>query len=34
VPEHAVFQRFWRVARPDTFAAPEELSARRRSKSR
>ncbi|MGN6519678.1 MAG: FMN-binding glutamate synthase family protein [Dokdonella sp.] len=34
VPEHAVFQRFWRVARPDSFAPPEELSARRRSKSR
>jgi glutamate synthase domain-containing protein 2 len=34
VPEHAVFQRFWAVARPDTFAAPEELSARRATKLR
>jgi glutamate synthase domain-containing protein 2 len=34
VPEHAVFQRFWTIARPDTFAAPEELSARRASKLR
>src|SRR5689334_186860 len=34
VPEHAVFQRFWLAARPDSFAPPEELSARRRSKSR
>jgi hypothetical protein len=28
VPEHAVFQRSWAIARPDTFAAPQELSAR------
>ncbi|HEU4665154.1 MAG TPA: FMN-binding glutamate synthase family protein [Dokdonella sp.] len=34
VPEHAVFQRFWREARPDSFAPPADLSARRRSKSR
>lgn len=34
VPEHAVFQRFWAVARADTFAAPEELSARRATKLR
>jgi glutamate synthase domain-containing protein 2 len=34
VPEHAVFQRFWAAARPDTFAAPEELSARRATKLR
>ncbi|GAA0711936.1 FMN-binding glutamate synthase family protein [Dokdonella soli] len=34
VPEHAVFQRFWAIARPDTFAAPEELSARRMTKLR
>jgi glutamate synthase domain-containing protein 2 len=34
VPEHAVFQRFWAISRPDTFAAPEELSARRASKLR
>jgi glutamate synthase domain-containing protein 2 len=34
IPEHAVFQRFWAVARPDTFAAPEEFSARRATKLR
>lgn len=34
VPEHAVFQRFWSAARPDTFAAPTELSARRATKLR
>jgi len=34
VPEHAVFQRFWAVARPDTFAPPPELSARRATKLR
>ena len=34
VPEHAVFQRFWRIARADTFAPPEELSARRATKLR
>jgi glutamate synthase domain-containing protein 2 len=34
VPEHSVFQRFWAVARPDTFSPPPELSARRKSKSR
>ena len=34
IPEHAVFQRFWAVARADTFAAPEELSARRATKLR
>jgi hypothetical protein len=34
VPEHAVFERFWKVARPDTFAAPEELRARRTTKLR
>jgi glutamate synthase domain-containing protein 2 len=34
VPEHAVFQRFWATSRPDTFAPPEELSARRASKLR
>ncbi|HEY6941069.1 FMN-binding glutamate synthase family protein [Dokdonella sp.] len=34
VPEHAVFQRFWHEARPDSFAPPADLSARRRSKSR
>ncbi|MEO6689832.1 MAG: FMN-binding glutamate synthase family protein [Dokdonella sp.] len=34
VPEHAVFQRFWALARTDTFAAPEELSARRATKLR
>ncbi len=34
VPEHAVFQRFWAIARADTFAAPEELSARRATKLR
>lgn len=34
VPEHAVFQRFWAIARPDTFAPPAELAARRASKLR
>ena len=34
VPEHAVFQRFWAIARPDTFAPPEELGARRATKLR
>ncbi len=34
VPEHAVFQRFWALSRPDTFAPPEEFSARRASKVR
>ncbi|MFC4819993.1 FMN-binding glutamate synthase family protein [Dokdonella ginsengisoli] len=34
VPEHAVFQRFWAASRPDTFAAPTELSARRATKLR
>ncbi len=34
LPEHAVFQRFWRIARPDSFAPPAELAARRRSKLR
>jgi glutamate synthase domain-containing protein 2 len=34
VPEHAVFQRFWSIARPDTFAAPSELGARRATKLR
>jgi len=33
VPEHAVFQRFWNAARPDTFGPPAELAARRASKS-
>jgi len=32
VPEHAVFQRFWAIARADTFAAPPELAARRATK--
>ena len=32
--EHAVFQRFWADARPDTFAAPAEMSARRMTKLR
>ncbi|MGH8172085.1 MAG: FMN-binding glutamate synthase family protein [Rhodanobacteraceae bacterium] len=34
VSEHAVFQRFWADARPDTFAAPAEMSARRMTKLR
>jgi len=34
VSEHAVFQRFWADARPDTFAAPAEMSARRTTKLR
>ena len=34
VPEHAVFQRFWAIARPDTFAPPAELAAQRASKLR
>ena len=34
VPEHAVFQRFWAAARPDTFAPPAEIAARRASKLR
>ena len=34
VPEHAVFQRFWTIARPDTFAPPAELAARRATKLR
>ncbi|WP_306581676.1 FMN-binding glutamate synthase family protein [Dokdonella sp.] len=32
VPEHAVFQRFWHQARPDSFGAPDALLARRASK--
>ena len=32
VSEHAVFQRFWKDARPDTFAPSAELLARRTSK--
>lgn len=32
VPEHAVFQRFWNDARPDTFAPPPSISARRATK--
>ena len=34
VSEHAVFQRFWADARPDTFAPSAELSARRATKLR
>ena len=34
IPEHAVFQRFWALARPDTFAAPEALLVHRATKSR
>jgi glutamate synthase domain-containing protein 2 len=34
VPEHAVFQRFWAMARADTFAPPEALVARRATKLR
>jgi glutamate synthase domain-containing protein 2 len=34
VPEHAVFQRFWADARPDSFAPPQRLAARRASKLR
>jgi glutamate synthase domain-containing protein 2 len=34
VPEHAVFQRFWAAARPDTFAPPADLVARRATKLR
>ena len=34
VPEHAVFQRFWAASRPDTFAPPTELAARRATKLR
>ncbi|MEO7063890.1 MAG: FMN-binding glutamate synthase family protein, partial [Dokdonella sp.] len=34
VPEHAVFQRFWSIATPHSFAAPPELSARRATKLR
>ncbi len=32
VPEHAVFQRFWRQARPDSFEPGSDLRARRGSK--
>jgi len=32
VPEHAVFQRFWPDARPDSFAPAQALAARRASK--
>ena len=32
VSEHAVFQRFWAAARPDTFAPSSEMLASRRSK--
>src|SRR5689334_11981293 len=34
VSEHAVFQRFWKDARPDSFAPSAELSARRTTKLR
>ncbi|MBN8727074.1 MAG: FMN-binding glutamate synthase family protein [Xanthomonadales bacterium] len=34
VPEHAVFQRFWNDARPDSFAPPPKIAARRASKLR
>jgi glutamate synthase domain-containing protein 2 len=34
VSEHAVFQRFWKEARPDSFAPSAELSARRTTKLR
>ncbi len=34
VPEHVVFQRFWRDARADTFAPPGTLAARRATKLR
>jgi glutamate synthase domain-containing protein 2 len=34
VPEHVVFQRFWRDARADTFAPPGALAARRGTKLR
>ena len=34
VGEHAVFQRFWNAARPDTFAPPAEMLAWRTTKTR
>jgi glutamate synthase domain-containing protein 2 len=34
VGEHAVFQRFWKDARPDTFAPSAEMLARRSTKTR
>ncbi|HJT98452.1 MAG TPA: FMN-binding glutamate synthase family protein [Rhodanobacteraceae bacterium] len=34
VGEHAVFQRFWKDARPDTFAPPSEMLAARATKAR
>lgn len=34
VPSHAVFEKFWMLSRPDTFAAPDGIRGLRSSKSR
>ena len=34
VPDHAVFKKFWQVARPDTFAPPPDVLALRLVKAR